>query len=147
LTVVGKIPLSALRPYLEKIEAISKKDNYREAFPWVDNIAPLKDPKIVSLLNQRLVSRLLAEDIDTIWLSPPEPLNWASLSGFSYSVAPQSAEPSEMDLSTYLALAAAKKPIDPESLREHTVGPVDPTTGKRSTNWSIFRCLVAELSD
>jgi hypothetical protein len=46
-------------------------DVYKENYPWVDNVMPIKDPRVIGQLEEKAVRLINAHDA-RIWTAPPE---------------------------------------------------------------------------
>jgi uncharacterized protein (TIGR04141 family) len=68
------------------IEAYSSDDYKDGAFVWVDHIGEVKDVELVSRLDGKLIARLLGRNLDKIWLSVPEVIDWERVLGFKYLI-------------------------------------------------------------
>src|SRR4030042_1085923 len=76
LRVSVKCDLDDLKSILEIILRNYQKDNYREKFPWIDNLKEIRNSIKVDELNQELVSEINKELPEKIWLTIPEILDW-----------------------------------------------------------------------
>jgi uncharacterized protein (TIGR04141 family) len=80
------IDLPALKDFLSKLLIAYEDDSYKKgAFSWVDHIGLIKDARLVALLDQQLIAKIAANEIDKIWLSVPEIIDWNRVVGFKYS--------------------------------------------------------------
>jgi len=78
LSVSTKIDMTEIQEFallcLERYEA----QDYLENFDWVDQIKDVRDRKAVDALDALLVQRLADEELDKIWMAPPDILDWVS---------------------------------------------------------------------
>lgn len=70
--------------YLKQVFEVYQTDGYKEHFPWIDHVSLVKDPELVTQLEQLAVSSLCARN-QSIWFAVPEVLKWEEIAGFSYS--------------------------------------------------------------
>jgi len=145
LTVVGKIPLKSLPAFLDKYENISRETKYKDAFPWVDNIAEISDPTTRNELNEALAAGLEVGQLDRVWLSPPELLDWQDHAGFAYLPYDSKDTHAELDLSTWLALAQTRGPVTVERLKSDRIAAMRAQDSSALSSWSVFRTVVAEM--
>jgi len=60
-------------------------DEYKDRFPWIDHLRPVRDPGVVQSLDGLLLDALQTREITDLHLAPPETVDWARLAGFTYS--------------------------------------------------------------
>lgn len=64
-----------------------RSDTYKTgAFSWIDHIGLIRDTEVAQKLDNLLVDRINLRDIDKIWLSVPEIIDWNRVVGFRYSM-------------------------------------------------------------
>ena len=59
--------------------------SYLSAFPWVDHIAEISKRSIIDQLDRVVVEKIIAGDVDGIWMAVPEPIDWQSVDAFQWS--------------------------------------------------------------
>ena len=84
LSVTVPINIKSIEQYLLDIYGLYKKDIYKENFPWVDQIAPVKDKTLIAKLEEEAI-RLLTSGDPTLWFAVPENIKWEEIAGFRYS--------------------------------------------------------------
>lgn len=62
--------------YCKNILDIYKKEDYKESFPGINNIAPIRDPDLVKVLDDKLLESFEEESYEVV-LSLPEIINYA----------------------------------------------------------------------
>ena len=55
-------------------------------FSWIDHIGQIRDTEVAQSLDSMLIDRINRQEIDKIWLSVPEIIDWNRVSGFRYSL-------------------------------------------------------------
>ena len=68
-----------LEYYLDAYESDTYK---KEGFAWVDNVREVRDIKLKESLEDILVGKLEKKDLDNIYVSPPEIIDWSLIHGF-----------------------------------------------------------------
>lgn len=82
-----EVDLTSLKGLLSKLLTAFEDDSYkRGAFSWVDHIGQVKDINLVNSLDQRLITKIKDDEIEKIWLSVPEIIDWNRVVGFRYSM-------------------------------------------------------------
>lgn len=69
---------------IDKYYAIYKSDKYKNAFIWVDQIRSVKDTSLIQTLNSSVVQKINNNQLDNIWISFPELIDWKLLSYFKF---------------------------------------------------------------
>jgi len=77
--------LKTIRYILEDTLEKYIDESYKEGpFAWIDHIGEVKDSKIIEKLDELLFSKIQSNEIDRIWLSIPEIIDWDRVVGFKY---------------------------------------------------------------
>lgn len=122
-----------------------RSSDYRRDYEWVDHIQRISDADKVFRLNNQLLKELKGRR-KGVGLSPPEPLDWEGVDGFTYPrrrKATKSLDPSP-SLLGYLQYRDLTS-LDLRRLKSDRVVVVrDGVAGQR---WSIFKCLHFEVRD
>lgn len=59
-----------------------KSDKYKEAFAWIDNIREIRDKQIISHLEAKLQVKIKNNELNNIYLTPPDTIDWNQVNGF-----------------------------------------------------------------
>lgn len=59
-----------------------KSDKYKEAFAWIDNIREIRDKQITSQLEAKLQVKIKNNELNNIYLTPPDTVDWNQVNGF-----------------------------------------------------------------
>lgn len=142
LSVTAPINIKSIEQYLLDIYGLYKKDVYKENFPWVDQIAPVKDKTLIAKLEEEAI-RLLTSGDPTLWFAVPENIKWEEVAGFRYSKRQDLAD----DILTDDVLKVFNNDLsDFSKLKSKRVYAVDSKTEEDSQSWSLNRCLYGEFS-
>jgi uncharacterized protein (TIGR04141 family) len=143
-----RIRLSDLYDLLEIYHNKFFDDSYRDSFPWVDQITFVSDPSLEIQLNDTLLEMIRKQRFDHgddhCWLTVPDIIDWARVSGFRYSQAPRRPELYDVHLRTFLEHLRDPKNLSIAGLRGRKVfcmGDNDQVI----RSWSVFNCLYCEL--
>lgn len=71
-----------LQIYLSAYESDAYKMN---GFSWIDNVREIRDVSLKEILENIILERLRRKDIENIYVSPPETVDWNSVKGFMIS--------------------------------------------------------------
>ncbi len=84
IRITSKIAASEIRDLCSKLLEIYERDDYKTAFPNIQNITPIKDPSTIQILDARLLEAFREESIDLV-LTIPEILDHESDFQIAYS--------------------------------------------------------------
>lgn len=72
---------------LDQLLVAYRSDTYKTGpFSWIDHIGLIRDAQVADELDNLLIDRINRRDIDKIWLSVPEIIDWSRVVGFRYSM-------------------------------------------------------------
>lgn len=142
LAVTARTDFRGLARLCSLLLRLYKMTAYRDHFAWVDNVARVSDPVLVSRLDEDLIAHLSSEGQARPYLAPPEPIEWEEIDGFNYTHQRRSIEP-DMNLETYLGGRKHLSPdLDTISSEKVYVYGADHTIPMK--HWSVYKCLVFE---
>jgi uncharacterized protein (TIGR04141 family) len=125
-----------------------RETRYRERFAWVDYIKKVQDPTQIARLDGYLIEELRAGNTDTIYLAPPESVEWENVDGVRYKGTGARGAQEEMDLDTYLRLLREPNAISIEQLKSHRIELLSAQSQQRRYGpWSVYECIVYERSN
>lgn len=140
-TGIGRIK-SLCRIYSELYE----RNDYRDRYPWIDNVHPVKSPELIAQLDAGMVTKLLDEQYDKIWMAIPTVLDWARVGGFAYSPAESATVYSDLSTEDFLAHVRASTSITPDYLKRKKIFSFDENGQNPIDAWQAYRCIYCELS-
>lgn len=117
---------------------------YKSDFEWIDQLAIVRDDKLLNQLDNLLVDDLRSGDASSSHLAAPENINWEDIDVFLIG-GTRGQEYSELDLEDYLLHLGPKKvSISASTLRSRRVSVRYSRTGGTDQKWPLYRCIVAE---
>lgn len=146
LRTTGPFSLSEIPDLLRRFLLESKKLEYREHFPWVDNIQEVKSPSLRDSLDEVLQERIRREDADGIWLAVPERVDWQAIEAFTYSSASSAERYVDIHLQTFRNALRSPSAVTIAGLKQHRVYAIGSDNDRVVEEWPVYRCLYAELS-
>lgn len=144
LTVTADIPLPLLQDALSTFHELSEQKTYAKNFPWVDNIQDIRDKALITELDKQLAKEL-ASGSDTIWLAPPEIIDWSKTAGFRYKSGKKAEAYADINLEDYDKELGSLKDIDGPRLQHDRIYHIRSDTDTGTHSWSVLRCLVGEI--
>ena len=115
---------------------------YQTFFPQYDELSTVADKKLIQELDDALVNRLNKNQLTAIHLSPPEPLSYDELEGFSFT--PKGTTYDRLEVADYLAERSGTV-IDIDALKAHRVCLQLDVDSSPHERWSVYRCLICEV--
>lgn len=138
-------PVTDLSALLRDLHSNYSATRYKAAFGWVDHLAEVKDPALVSALNEQLVKQLAASDTSTTHMAMPENLEWEDIEHFVIVPTVRQTHFDELDLDAYLGHRATKPAeLTVESLKNRKVSVKFLRSADADARWSVYQCLVSE---
>jgi len=146
LVVVGDHSLQTLGAQLDRYSALAKETTYRRDFGFVDFIAETTDPTLRAQLDDILVRRLRRRIPESVWLAPPDIVDWDDVEGFKYGSRRDASVYEELELTEYFDETGARSQLTVKRLKDDRVICASASTGGERQQWSTYRCLVAEVT-
>jgi uncharacterized protein (TIGR04141 family) len=145
LHVAVPIKISRLPELLHKLYEKYLDISYQKTFPWVDQIAEIRDADLKGLLDGLLVQRLRARQKDNTWMAVPDVISWEGVGGFRFPASRGSRiEYHDVHLDHFLDSQADLSTIDENVLQTRFVECLD-QEGNLLHRWKVYRCLYCEL--
>ena len=119
-----------------------KLEKYKEHFAWIDQIARIKSSHLIGQLNNELIDRLNNGNIDKIWMSIPEIIDWQNFHELKLSSRGDSVD--DIDITTVLSEVYNNQIENIERLKSKTAKVYD-SDDRIIFKWSYFKCLYAEI--
>lgn len=141
LSVTTSVELKGLSSYLREIYAIYKSERYKDNFPWVDHIAPVKNSAMKRDLDAALIEAIKAKDI-SIWMAVPGLINWEETAGFRY----QGSKEIHDDILIEKVTGTLKGPLENiQQLKSKVIFQLGAVDDSEINHWSAYKCLYGEL--
>lgn len=142
LRITIDLAIDNLPNRLGEIYEVYKKQDYKTDFGWIDKISPLKDPARIAQLETELIEKINRNEIDTIWMSIPELVDWNQLNSIRYSK--KGADYYDLEIKSVLSDVFLDEPVTKASLQSRVAYACD-NTGNSFIHWSLYKCLYAEI--
>jgi uncharacterized protein (TIGR04141 family) len=144
LAISTRAQLDELPALCERLLQEYGSEEYRERFPWVDHLRPVKDARQLDQLNDALVADLREGRLDHVHLAPPEILDPQRLAGFDYSTRREGGLDTDPRISVYLRTLPGSEAISLRRLKSDRIEAYESEGEQLLGTWSVYRCLVYE---
>ncbi len=148
LTLSVQVSLTEIKNFLSECLERFSSDEYKKDFGWIDQVAEIKDPKIIEGLNAKLLENIKNKSIETTWMAVPEIIEWENSGGFRYSTEDGDSELHEdIFLPDFLGTITGGEEIDLEALKSETVYEISLEDERVVNQWRVFDCIYSEQRD
>jgi len=133
------------------IDGAYQRDDYRQTFPFIDNIRPVADPELLEKLERHIIDAFRAGQLDAFGLAPPEMIDWVRIDGFRFYYERRTRLQRPCNPFLYLPSLVAwmrhediLEGLDAQFLKTHYAKAVD-GDGHDVHEWPLWRCLFGEV--
>jgi uncharacterized protein (TIGR04141 family) len=149
LSVSSKIDLSNIQDFLKNCYDKYESDHYKKDFGWIDQISEIRDPKIIENLDSQLIQNIKDNNLEKIWMSVPELVDWADVSGFSYKNNNKAEIKDDVYLSDFLESLSEdeKNNIDLDILKKRKIYCFSTSSDELKHQWRAYNCIYCEIKD
>lgn len=144
LKIAVDISVDNLPRRLEEIYSIYKLQDYKANFGFIDKITPIKDSTLRNSLNTEVIRRLNEGELDLVWMSIPELVNWEDINTIRYT--PKGDDYYDLDIKTLLSDVYLDEPVNLALLSSKYVYAFN-SLGFKIDNWNVYRCLCSEVEN
>lgn len=145
LTLRLDCSLRELPALLEGLLDLSEQEKYRENFAWIDQIKEIRPKEDKNRLNTELAHRISVEDLDRIWLVPPDIIDWAETGGFVYRQAKSAEVFPDLRWEDYFSDRRSPEEFTQKHLQQDRVWRLDADESREIGSYSLGRCIAAEI--
>lgn len=140
----AKIDIDNLVPFLSKCLEQFRSEDYRIDFDWIDQISELKSKRHLFRLNNSLIEKINNNELDNIWMAPPDIIEWSDVKGFRYQRRKRAELVDDLDVRSLIDICADDA-LSIEWLKETSVYLISSRTDDAVANWTAYRCIHAEI--
>ncbi|MBQ9620099.1 MAG: TIGR04141 family sporadically distributed protein [Neisseriaceae bacterium] len=141
LNVSTNRDVSSIREFLLDIYKVYSQDTYKNNFPWIDHIAPVKDKTLKDKLDSKLIEIINAKE-ETIWMAVPSVIEWENIQGFKYH-GDRNTYP---DILIEKVLDSFKKPLmHADQLRKKNISVISNLNDEKTDGWTAYKCLYGDI--
>ncbi len=148
LRISTDVEADALQDLCDKLLALYQSETYKDAFPEIQNIVPVRDPAQIEKLNGRLLSAFRARDPD-LNITVPEIINYSDNLYVTFTGAGRGLVYDDVYIGRYFAYLDEHTvdfdELSVEDLRKHALVLTD-EDGNGRDRYSIFKSLVFDTT-
>ena len=139
------VTLADLPDLMDRLHTKYLDLSYQKTFPWVDQIAQVRDAALESVLDGLLIQEMRSGKRKQTWMAVPEVMSWDGVGGFRFpgSRGPR-IEYHDIHLTHFLESLRDPSAIDEDHLKSRVVECVD-ADGNELKRWKVYKCLYCEL--
>lgn len=144
LSVAAKVDVNNIKDFLKLCIERYKSNDYKIDFGWIDQITDIRSSKKTEELNNLLLAKLNAGDVDKIWMAVPDVIDWVNIRGFRYIKHTAGDLKDDLDVQDFIAACAGRK-MDIDFLKSTLVYEISIQNDEIVNSWSSFDCIYAEI--
>jgi uncharacterized protein (TIGR04141 family) len=149
LRISSKVNAREISTLCSQLLEIYSKDDFKESFPDIQNVIPVKDPDLIYQLNDKIIESFNTESYELV-LAIPDIINYSDSFNISFSGAGKSSNIYEdVYIAYYREYLDEKDVLDVSVniLKHHKLN-IDDENENNRKSYSIFKCLLfdCELS-
>ncbi|MBI2270272.1 MAG: TIGR04141 family sporadically distributed protein [Bacteroidetes bacterium] len=143
LSLSVKVNVNNAIEFLKLCYAQYISPKYKEEFGWIDQIQEIKNHKLIENLNAELLRRLNAKELDKLWMSVPDLIDWWDVKGFKYL--PRQDKLSD-DISITEFLNHYQNFDSVQQIKTKTLTAFSASNDSEIDSWSIYKCIYGEVT-
>jgi len=150
LSVSVKTDVNSINEFLIKCFDYYQKEDYKNSFGWIDQIAEIKSTIQIKSLNNKLIEKIKSKNLEKIWMSIPEIIEWEDVEGFNYSYNKNDDKVDDIYLPSFLKGLFSDEIFDQLAIDTFTKNQVlcySSSTENIKHQWKAFNCLYCEIED
>lgn len=136
--------LVELPELLDRLHAKFIDTNYRTKYPWIDQIAEVRNPALEVNLDDLLMRGLAAGNLDRVSMAVPQVISWTEVRGFRFPTRKRSPEYEDIHIEHFLKTPGYTREENAAAIKQRRVIAID-HDGRERYQWSAFKCTYAEL--
>jgi uncharacterized protein (TIGR04141 family) len=126
----------------------SKEERYKEKYPWIDCIVPVRDKSLISKLDSQLIDKICSNSFQEVWLAPPKLIPFEDFSGFAYNRRKKNKSSvqtyPELDLEACLKIKGYYESLDADKVKKTKIFLYNGNKEKLDS-WTLYQCLNGEV--
>ena len=150
LKVSVKQTIDSIDDFLSECYRRYCREDYKETFPWIDQIAQVKDGALIKELNEKVIKKIQDSDFSKIWMAVPDIIEWDDVDGFSYSYDRAKKKYDDINIFEFLDGLFPDKQygeITIDTFLKHQAISYSSSTSFPKNQWKALNCLYSEIAN
>ncbi len=114
--------------------------SYRTRFDWVDNINEVRNKTVIDSLNSHLISLIINQDFEHVWMAVPDIVTWENISGFKYG----RMNHNDIYIEKVIEWLGEDR-LDTSKFKSTYIKAISAIDGREEYKWSVYNCIIAEF--
>jgi uncharacterized protein (TIGR04141 family) len=128
----------------ELLNAYASAD-YKENFGFIDYFKAIRDKSEIRHLEETFINDINTDQLQSMHLAPPEPIDWENVSGFTYSLRKNAQVYSDLDIDEMLnEIDGSEAGLTIDKLKRKYISVRYRESEASINKWSIYSCIVYE---
>jgi uncharacterized protein (TIGR04141 family) len=149
LSISTKVNITTISSFLKTCFERYTSNDYKKNFDWIDQIAEIKNPKLIEQLDVQLLDNIKSANFEKTWMAVPEILEWEDVAGFKYSLKKGAETFPDIRLPDFLAALPddLKKDLAIGTLKGKEIRCISTSSEEIKYHWKAYNCLYCEIID
>jgi len=148
LGVSVKVNINTIEGFLKQCFEYYCKDDYKENFGWIDQIAEIKSKTTINALNESMIEKAKGKDFNKLWMAIPEIIDWEDVEGFCYSHEKTDEKLDDIEIQGFLKGLLTNEDYSQASMDMFTKRKIlcySLSSDIIKHQWKAFNCLYCEM--
>lgn len=134
-----------INDFLKLCFQYSESKVYKKKFPFIDQIAEIRDVKKIKELDDELISKINSDNHDKLWIAIPEIIDWADFDCFKYRTSTKAKGYRDLHIPDFIKEHEKYKgAFTLQMLKRYEAYCYFENSPEKS--WCIYDCMYAEIS-
>ena len=139
-----EVDINNINDLLDKCYTQYKSDTYKQRFEWIDHLEPIKEPGLITTLDESLINTINNRSLEVVWMAVPELLRWEDQ--LTFHLGGQNLVYDDLDIEQVLTLIYSdRRDLTIKDFKDKHVKVKD-ANGVKVGEWSYYRCLYGEVN-
>ena len=140
LSLTAEVDINNLSGFLRATYSRYTSTEYKNYFPWIDQIRKVKDSRVIDALDAELIN-LINAGSPKVWMAVPEVIQWEHIAGFKYA----GRDVHDDILVDTLKNSFREGLTNVGQLKNRTVTAVRADNGDPYASWQAYKCVYGEV--
>ena len=134
-----------IEDFLQYIYSKYISNNYKNDYPWLDNIKYIRNKSMIKELNEEAVNLLNKKEFDKIWIAVPELVKWDKIRCIKISGAKNDEEKTDIDINDFMNSYRNNIIDNFDQIKNKKINVYSNEDDRKLFSWSAHKCLVGNI--